>query len=371
MCRFLPALLAVVLLAALHAPARAGDTMMPGERRVPAEWEPQAATWLQWPGRYERSFEPAFAQMSVIISRYQPLKVLYASDGVLERARRAIETAGGDPDHANIEWLRIAHDSAWMRDNGPVYVIDSGEMLVQDWGFDAWGGAFGSDIPYREDDRVPRAVAERLGAALERVDIVHERGNLEFNGVDTVMLNWSTLGDPARNPGYARAQAERDLKRYFGVSRVVMLEGIPAGDLTRGHIDGFARFIDADTVVVSQCGEAARCRPGDGSTGDVYEAAAATIAAAGFKVVRDPILGQVRYRDAIFDANYLNWLVGNGFVITVGFGDERLDRAAQRRIEGYFPGRDVYVIEMLASWYDGGGVHCHTNDQPATRSPAG
>ena len=89
-----------------------------------------------------------------------------------------------------------------------------------------------------------------------------------------------------------------------------MVEGIPEGDLTRGYIDGFARFIDADTVVVSQCTQTSSCRPGDGSTGSVYDA------------------------------------------------------AAKKRIEGYFPGRDVYVIEMLASWYDGGGVHCHTNDQP-------
>jgi len=194
---------------------------------------------------------------------------------------------------------------------------------------------------------------------------VHERGNLEFNGVDSVLLNWSTLGDPERNPGYTREQAERDLKHYFGVSRVVMVEGIPEGDLTRGHIDGFARFIDAETVVVSQCTAGSQCRPGDNATGSIYDNAAATIAAAGFKVVRDPVLGQVRYRDRVFDTNYLNWLVGNGFVIVVGFADEVTDTAARKRIEGYFPGRDVHIIEMLASWYDGGGVHCHTNDQPA------
>ncbi len=91
----------------------------------------------------------------------------------------------------------------------------------------------------------------------------------------------------------------------------------------------------------------------------------AKLVAAGFKVIRDPILGQVKYRDKVFDTNYLNWLVGNGFVITVGFGDDNTDAAARKRIEGYCPGRDVHIIEMLASWYDGGGVHCHTNDQPA------
>ncbi len=61
----------------------------------------------------------------------------------------------------------------------------------------------------------------------------------------------------------------------------------------------------------------------------------------------------------------MNCLVGNGFVIAVGFGNPETDAAARARLEGYFPGRKVYVIEMLSSWADGGGVHCHTNDQPA------
>ena len=61
----------------------------------------------------------------------------------------------------------------------------------------------------------------------------------------------------------------------------------------------------------------------------------------------------------------MNWLVGNGFVIAVGFDNPRTDSAARARLEGYFPGRDVHVIEMLESWTAGGGVHCHTSDQPA------
>ena len=334
-------------------------------RRVPAEWEPQDATWLQWPGPYERVYEPAFASMSVIISRYQKLNILFDSTRDEKLARKAIAAAGGDPDHANLVWQHLPNDSAWMRDNGPVYIVENGKLRIQNWEFNAWGGAFGEEIPYDKDNRVPSVVGELLDLPVDAIDIVHERGNLEFNGVDTVLLNWSTIGDPERNPGYTREQAERDLKRHFGVSRVVMVEGIPEGDLTRGHIDGFARFIDADTVVVSQCTSESVCRPGDNSTGSVYDNAAATIEAAGFKVIRDPILGQASYRDAVFDTNYLNWLVGNGFVIAVGFGDEAIDAAARERISHYFPGRDVYIVEMLASWYHGGGVHCHTNDQPA------
>jgi agmatine deiminase len=252
-----------------------------------------------------------------------------------------------------------------MRDNGPVFVEDGGEIRVQNWQFDAWGGRFGSDVPYELDNLVPRRIAASLDMPLDEVRIVHERGNLEFNGMDTVILNWSTLGDAARNPEYTRTQAEADLKHWFGVSQVVFVEGVPEGDRTNGHIDGIARFIATDTVVVGQCTLASVCKPGDGKTGSLLDRAAEVISDAGFTVIREPMEGIAEVEGQQFDTNYMNWLVGNGFVITTGYGDERLDSEAKIRLQNYFPGRDVHVLPMLKSWAAGGGVHCHTNDQPA------
>ena len=82
-------------------------------------------------------------------------------------------------------------------------------------------------------------------------------------------------------------------------------------------------------------------------------------------MIREPIEGIATYRNRSYDTDYMNWIVGNGFVIVVGFDNPETDAAAKARIEGYFPGRDVHVIEMLRSWAAGGGAHCHTNDQPA------
>ena len=65
------------------------------------------------------------------------------------------------------------------------------------------------------------------------------------------------------------------------------------------------------------------------------------------------------------EANYVNWLVGNGVVIASGFGIPEWDSAAKASIEGYFPDRDVHMITAPTIWYYGGGVHCITNDQPA------
>ena len=335
------------------------------KRRVPAEWEPQEAIWLQWPGEWEKTYEEAFAAFSCIIIQYEKLHVLYQSPQVLRQARTALLKAGCNPDHDLITWHDIPNDSAWMRDNGPVFVEDGGEIRVQNWQFDAWGGRFGSDVPYELDNLVPRRIAASLDMPLDEVRIVHERGNLEFNGMDTVILNWSTLGDAARNPEYTRTQAEADLKHWFGVSQVVFVEGVPEGDRTNGHIDGIARFIAADTVVVGQCTLASVCKPGDGKTGSLLDRAAEVISDAGFTVIREPMEGIAEVEGQQFDTNYMNWLVGNGFVITTGYGDERLDSEAKIRLQNYFPGRDVHVLPMLKSWAAGGGVHCHTNDQPA------
>ena len=334
-------------------------------RRVPAEWEPQAGVWLQWPGPWERSYETAFARISSVIVRYQPLHILYGSPAIQSTAKNAIRRVGANPDDPNIRWHAVPYNSAWIRDNGPVYVFENSRLKIQNWGFNAWGGAFGTAVPFRQDNEVPSAVADLTGLEARTVDIVHERGNLEFNGLDTVLLNWSVIGDPRRNENYTRIQAEIDLKRYFGVSKVVFIEGVPEGDLTNGHIDGIARFISPTTVVVADCTGTSGCSTLGHKDQAVFDSAARAIAAAGFDVIREPIEASVEYHGARYDTNYLNWLVGNGYVITTGFGDPKTDSAAKARLEGYFPGRDVYVIEMLESWAAGGGVHCHTNDMPA------
>ena len=251
-----------------------------------------------------------------------------------------------------------------MRDNGPVYVVNENELRIQNWEFNAWGGAFGSNVPFNYDNKVPVKIGTILDLPVDYVNIVHERGNLEFNGVDAVIVNWSTIGDPNRNLNYNKQQAERDLEKHFGVNKVIFIEGIPNGDLTKGHIDGIARFIGPKSVVVVQCTSKSLCRP-DSKDAEIYNQAAKIIGKAGFNVIREPIEGFVKHNDQMFDTNYMNWLVGNGFVIVSGFGNLKTDTRAKARIESYFPDRDVYLIEMLSSWAAGGGVHCHTNDQPA------
>ena len=52
------------LLSCLIVLLSAGEAFKQPIRRVPAEFEPQEAIWLQWPGRFEKTYEPAYAQIS-------------------------------------------------------------------------------------------------------------------------------------------------------------------------------------------------------------------------------------------------------------------------------------------------------------------
>jgi agmatine deiminase len=83
-------------------------------KRVPAEWEPQEAIWIQWPGHWEKAYEPTFAKMSEIISRYEKLHILYGTEKIYEDARKAISDIGADPNN-NINWHEVPNDNAWMR----------------------------------------------------------------------------------------------------------------------------------------------------------------------------------------------------------------------------------------------------------------
>lgn len=323
--------------------------------RVPAEWETHESTWMQWPRWYESSYRPAFADIIDILQDYEPMHIIANSVNERNQAQNFLLNNGVPLTNVTFHVRNI--DSAWMRDNGPVWVERRGRLRAQDWGFDGWGGL---TPDFQDDDLIPEDVGMIENVPVEDWNhLIHERGDLEFNGNDAVIVSLPCFG--GRNPSMTQAQLTQSLKDAFGVDKVVWLLTAPPGDVTGGHVDGIARFIDEDTVVVPRYTfvhpEAA-----------VYDDAAAIIQAAGFQVLRMDVLDEVFYAGEWMSAIYVNWLVANGVVLVPGFNDAFLDNAAKQAVEGYFPNRDVHIIDTRELWYWGGSIHCVTNDQPASNS---
>lgn len=324
------------------------------QRRVAAEWEPHESTWMQWPKGQENSYKPNFANIIDALQEYEPIHVIVQSASARSQAQNYLANRGVAA--TNLHWHIVPYDWAWMRDNGPVWVDVAGLLTAQDWVFDGWGGEVVNT--WAKDDAVPCQVADIVEAPCEAYSPINERGTLEFNGVDTLIASWPVLSD--RNPGWTQAQMETLFEQAFGVTEVVWLLSEPASDVyTGGHVDGIARFIAADTVVVSRYVD-----QGDPEAA-AYEDAAQILEGAGLNVLRLDIPGYITYFNVPMAANYINWYVANDVVIVSGFGNAAWDAAAKLAIEGFFPGRAVHVVDTREIWYWGGGAHCVTNDRPA------
>ena len=121
---------------AVESDTTSDDGARANTRRTPAEWELQAAIWMQWPQAYEgRAIEEEFVSIVEVIVEYEHVHLLAADEQTLNRGNAALARV----DDSNITWHVVPNDNSWMRDNGPRYVEVDGELVAQNWEFDAWG----------------------------------------------------------------------------------------------------------------------------------------------------------------------------------------------------------------------------------------
>ena len=112
--------------------------------------------------------------------------------------------------------------------------------------FNGWGGK----QVHAGDARLAALVADGLGIPVVESGLVGEGGGLEVDGAGTVLASASSWVNDNRNPGKSREQVESALLDLLGAERMVWIEGLAGEDITDGHVDTLARFIDERTIVV-------------------------------------------------------------------------------------------------------------------------
>ncbi len=199
-----------------------------------------------------------------------------------------------------------------------------------------------------------------MGSSYENCNrYILERGNLEANGKDIVMLNWDC--QKARNEGWTKEKTNTYLQDKFGVSTILWAEGYDPYDITTGHIDGIARFVSDSTIVVAQVDPTIEGYSGEAKNLDKLASDAQKL---GLTVKRFPVPGWITYEGEELPAMYMNYLVGNGFVLGMKFGNEKWDTDAEKLLQSLYPNRTVHMVVVTELWKSGGGIHCVTNDEP-------
>ena len=163
---------------------------------VPSRTAEHARTFVSWPCRAElwdghlAEAEAEYAAVVEAIARFEPVTVI-ARPGT--QPRMPADTA-----HP-IDVAEIPIDDSWVRDNGPIFVVDGrGGVAAVSFGFNAWGGKF---APFADDAQLPPRLARALGMRVYDAPLVAEGGGLAFDGEGTLITTESVLLNPNRNPG--------------------------------------------------------------------------------------------------------------------------------------------------------------------------
>jgi agmatine deiminase len=339
--------------------------------RMPAEWEPHAATWLTWPrpegisfpGHYE-TIPPVYAELIRHLTEGEEVNI-NVWHAEMEASVRQILAKEGTP----LERVRFHHFPAyepWCRDHGPIFLVREKEgrreRAVVDWGYNAWGGKY---PPFDLDDAVPRHVAKLRQLPLFTPGIVMEGGALEVNGRGTLLTTTACLLNPNRNPHLGKIEIENHLRDFLGVDQVLWLgEGI-AGDDTDGHIDDLTRFINPTTLVT-----VVEEDPADANYAILQENLQRLghfrdVDGKKFRIIPLPMPGKIEREGQRLPASYANFYIANRLVIVPTYRDKKNDKTALEILQKEFPSRRVIGVDSTALIWGLGSFHCITQQEPA------
>src|SRR6266705_3239812 len=382
--------------------ARGGDTSSNtstsslARHRFPAEWEPQAATWLAWPHYFDDwpgKFEPipwVYADIIRYLARHERVELIVNDAASEKRARKVLDRANALND--NIRFHRWPTDRVWTRDSGCTFVISIGHrgagaptrpdregrtggdprayierLAAVTWRFNAW-----AKYPnYKNDEKISSLMTKAAGAQELRPmfgkrQVVLEGGSIDSNGKGTLLTTDECLLSKVqqRNAGMKREDYEKVFSEFVGIKNVIWLGSGIAGDDTHGHIDDITRFVAPDTVL-----SAVESNPDEANYEPLRENLRRLREATDqdgkpLAIVELPMPAPVVFEKRRLPASYANFYIANGIVLVPVFNDPN-DRIALDIFADLFPDREIVGIYSGDLIWGFGAMHCMTQQQPA------
>lgn len=338
---------------------------------MPAEDSRHDRTWMCWPsssgiwGSDLRDVQDTIGEIALAISQFEPVAIL-ARPSESGRLRKRLK---------RVAVLEAPVDDLWARDTLPNFLIrrasaPTSNGLLRLGASHAVFNGWGNKQTHSGDSQLAALVAKQLGIGLIDSGLVGEGGGIEVDGAGTVLAAESCWVNSNRNKQRTRAEVQKSILLMLGADRLIWVDGLAGHDITDGHIDTLARFVNPITILLDMPAYddpqdpwvrvAARTRQQVGL--------ARTAAGKPYTVVDIVQPKQVRRNGNDFLSTYMNYYVCNGAVISPQFGDKAADTAALAVLQRLFPDRVIVQLNIDALGAGGGGIHCATQQQPSMKS---
>ena len=389
--------------------------------RMPAEWEPHAATWLAWPhyqGDWPGKFDPipwVYAEIIRNLARHERVELIVNNASAARQARRVLERADALSD--NIRFHRWPTNRVWLRDSGCIFLKEGhvgtaalgrpgpearqmsanhpphphhenreGHEFTRAIKHQKASGALASEGPvalkfrfnawakysnWRLDEKIGSLMAKAAHTHEVRPEsvgtrIVLEGGSIDVNGAGTILTTEECLlsKEQERNPHMTRVHYEKAFADYLSASHTIWLGRGIFGDDTHGHVDDLTRFVRKDTVVTMV----------ERDSKDINHApllanlrrlqSSRDQDGKQLTVVELPMPQPVVFEGRRLPASYANFYIANGIVLAPVFNRPN-DRIALNTLAELFHTRQIVPIYSGDFIWGLGAMHCMTQQQPA------
>lgn len=261
------------------------------------------------------------------------------------------------------------------------------------------------------------------GAKIFKSSIIVEGGGIEVNGKGTIILAESVTLD--RNPGLTKEEIELEFKKAMNITNVIWLKkgladdphkfrqitGIYFGYGVGGHTDEFVRFANPTTIFLAWVNEEEKdlhpinrmnyermsenlkilkqATDQDGNPFDIVKIPIPDPIYRSFFVKKQnsknpdrksPFSMSIETLQSFYNVNegdtlefvaaasYMNYFITNGVILLPTYINEgsSIDKEEEvkEKFMKYFPNRKLAFINTIPLNYDGGGMHCGTQQQP-------
>lgn len=317
-------------------------------RQSIAQWEKQEYLVLSLP-HAKTDWKPyldeilnSYEKLIKVASKYQ--KVLLIAPCKADFARFA---------HLkNLSFFCHLTNDTWIRDYGAIDVREDGQILAQNFIFNAWGGKFDSHL----DNALNHKLYAHLGYKLVDEDFILEGGSIDVNGQGVMLSTANCLFNENRNSNLSKDEIKNKLKSFFGIQRLIILEdGFIKGDDTDSHVDTLARFISPNTIAYMACDDEK----------DLHFAPLKRmklqLEKTGFELLPLPLPKPIFYDKTRLGATYTNFIFLNGALIVPTYGDEA-DSTVLARLQNALPSLDVVGVDARVFLRQCGSLHCSSQN---------
>jgi len=327
------------------------------------EWHKQLAVLLTWPNAnsdWQKTLEEIqsfYLQLITKLLVSEKIILLCEDKTTQENITTRLKQEFNITTRAlqQLDFLFIQTNDTWIRDYGPLSVINGNTLEYHNFEFNAWGKKY----PYVMDNLVNLQLAESppfMTTSWQNHDLILEAGAIETNGTHSLIAHRHCVLN--RNP-LNQTEFEQKLKSLLGIQQFLWLDNLQLlGDDTDGHIDNFVRFCNENSIAYLQSTD-----PSDFHYASLLKLEKQLInynQDNQFKLTAIPLPTPIfNNKNNRLAASYLNFLITNSQVIVPQFNVSE-DSIAIKKFEMLFPNKQVTGLNCLALIKQGGGIHCAT-----------